>query len=98
MFRSYSITAVELPGEFEYTEDNGVFSRIKKIRHRTTEMQPEGEKTMEKMRTLSVQYPRSIPAVINTSPELFEEEAKTAMAVKLFVTREDSFCHVKGSR
>ncbi|MCI5157917.1 MAG: UPF0175 family protein [Candidatus Electrothrix sp. AUS1_2] len=36
------------------------------------------------MRTLSVQYPRSIPAVINTSPELFEEEAKTAMAVKLF--------------
>ncbi|MCI5143013.1 MAG: UPF0175 family protein [Candidatus Electrothrix sp. ATG1] len=36
------------------------------------------------MRTLSVQYPSGIPAVINTSPEIFEEEAKMAMAVKLF--------------
>ena len=39
---------------------------------------------MEKMRTLSVQYPATIPAVINLSPETFEEEARMAMAAKLF--------------
>jgi predicted HTH domain antitoxin len=39
---------------------------------------------MEKMRTLSVQYPATIPALINLSPETFEEEARMAMAVKLF--------------
>lgn len=39
---------------------------------------------MNGMRTLSVQYPGSIPAVMNVAPELFEEEAKMAMAVKLF--------------
>jgi predicted HTH domain antitoxin len=39
---------------------------------------------MERMRTLSVQYPGNIPAVMNVAPELFEEEAKMAMAVKLF--------------
>ncbi|HEB68432.1 MAG TPA: UPF0175 family protein [Desulfobulbus sp.] len=36
------------------------------------------------MRTLSVKYPGSIPATINVSPETFEEEAKMAMAVKLY--------------
>jgi predicted HTH domain antitoxin len=36
------------------------------------------------MRTLSVQYPGSIPAIMNVAPEFFEEEAKMAMAVKLF--------------
>jgi predicted HTH domain antitoxin len=36
------------------------------------------------MRTLSVKYPGTIPATINISPETFEEEAKMAMAVKLF--------------
>ncbi len=39
---------------------------------------------MERMRTLSVEYPVSIPAVVNLSPEIFEEEARMAMAVKLF--------------
>lgn len=39
---------------------------------------------MEEMRTFSVDYPGTIPAVINVSPEAFEEEAKMAMAVKLF--------------
>jgi hypothetical protein len=39
---------------------------------------------MERMRTLSVEYPVSIPAVVNLSPETFEEEARMAMAVKLF--------------
>ena len=39
---------------------------------------------MERMRTLSVKYPVGIPAVVNLSPETFEEEAKMAMAVKLF--------------
>ena len=36
------------------------------------------------MRTLSVKYPETIPATINVSPETFEEEAKMAMAVKLY--------------
>ncbi len=39
---------------------------------------------MERKRTLSVEYPVSIPAVINLSPDVFEEEARMAMAVKLF--------------
>ena len=37
---------------------------------------------MDRMRTLSVKYPGTIPATINVSPETFEEEAKMAMAVK----------------
>jgi len=36
------------------------------------------------MKRLSIEYPESIPAVINLSPEAFEEEAKMAMAVKLY--------------
>jgi predicted HTH domain antitoxin len=36
------------------------------------------------MRTLSVKYPEAIPTTINISPEAFEEEARMAMAVKLF--------------
>ena len=36
------------------------------------------------MRTLSIQYPATIPALINLSPETFEEEARMAMAAKLF--------------
>lgn len=39
---------------------------------------------MDRTRTLSVKYPETIPATINVSPETFEEEAKMAMAVKLF--------------
>ena len=39
---------------------------------------------MNNIRTFSVDYPGTIPAVINVSPEAFEEEAKMAMAVKLF--------------
>jgi len=35
-------------------------------------------------RALVVEYPESIPAVSNQSPEAFESEARMAMAVKLF--------------
>lgn len=36
------------------------------------------------MKTLQIDYPESIPAVLNLSPEAFEEEARFALAVKLF--------------
>jgi predicted HTH domain antitoxin len=36
------------------------------------------------MKTLQIEYPESIPAALNLTPESFEEEAKTALAVKLF--------------
>jgi predicted HTH domain antitoxin len=36
------------------------------------------------MKTLQIDYPESIPAVLNLSPEAFEQEAKFALAVKLF--------------
>jgi predicted HTH domain antitoxin len=36
------------------------------------------------LRTIVVEYPETIPAVTNQSPEDFEAEAKRAMAVKLF--------------
>lgn len=39
---------------------------------------------MDRTRTLSVKYPETIPATFNVSPEAFEQEAKMAMAVKLF--------------
>jgi predicted HTH domain antitoxin len=38
------------------------------------------------MKTLSIEYPESIPAVLNISSESFEEEARMALAVKLFET------------
>lgn len=36
------------------------------------------------MRTIRIDYPESIPAVQNLSPEAFEEEARMALAIKLF--------------
>ena len=36
------------------------------------------------MRTLEIKYPETIPAVLNLSPEMFEQEARFALAVKLF--------------
>ncbi|WP_258930106.1 UPF0175 family protein [Desulfoferrobacter suflitae] len=36
------------------------------------------------MGRLCVDYPQSLPAVLNLSPKSFEEEAKMALAVQLF--------------
>jgi predicted HTH domain antitoxin len=36
------------------------------------------------MKTLCIEYPESIPAVLNMSPDSFEAEARTALAAKLF--------------
>jgi predicted HTH domain antitoxin len=36
------------------------------------------------MRTIEIEYPESIPAILNLSPETFEKEAKFALAVKLY--------------
>lgn len=36
------------------------------------------------MRTLTIAYSEAIPALINLTPESFEEEARMAMAVKLY--------------
>lgn len=36
------------------------------------------------MRTIEIKYPETIPAVLNLSPEMFEQEARFALAVKLY--------------
>jgi predicted HTH domain antitoxin len=36
------------------------------------------------MRTIEIEYPETIPAVLNLSPEMFEQEARFALAVKLY--------------
>ena len=36
------------------------------------------------MRTIEIEYPETIPAVLNISPEMFEQEARFALAVKLY--------------
>jgi predicted HTH domain antitoxin len=36
------------------------------------------------MRTLEIKYPETIPAALNLSPETFEQEARFALAVKLY--------------
>lgn len=36
------------------------------------------------MKKLLIEYPESIPAILNLSPENFEQEAKIALAVKLY--------------
>jgi len=36
------------------------------------------------MRTIEIEYPETIPAVLNLSPEAFEQEARFALAVKLY--------------
>jgi predicted HTH domain antitoxin len=36
------------------------------------------------MRTLEIKYQETIPAVLNLSPETFEQEARFALAVKLY--------------
>ncbi|WP_419662646.1 conserved uncharacterized protein, UPF0175 [Desulfosarcina variabilis str. Montpellier] len=36
------------------------------------------------MKTITIEYPEAIPAVLNISPEIFEKEAKLALAVKLY--------------
>jgi AraC-like DNA-binding protein len=36
------------------------------------------------MRTIHIDYPESIAAVLNLSPESFEQEARIALALKLF--------------
>lgn len=36
------------------------------------------------MRTIEIKYPETIPAILNLSPDKFEQEAKFALAVKLY--------------
>jgi predicted HTH domain antitoxin len=36
------------------------------------------------LKTLAIRYPESFLATLNLSPETFEQEAKTALAVKLY--------------
>jgi predicted HTH domain antitoxin len=36
------------------------------------------------MKTMTIKYPESVLATLNLSPEIFEQEAKTALAVKLY--------------
>ncbi len=36
------------------------------------------------MKTLCIEYPESLPAVLNLSTESFEHEARLAMAMKLY--------------
>ena len=36
------------------------------------------------MKELSIEYPESILAILNLSPESFEQEARIALAVKLY--------------
>jgi predicted HTH domain antitoxin len=36
------------------------------------------------MRTIEIEYPETIPAALNLSPEAFEQEARFALAVKLY--------------
>ena len=36
------------------------------------------------MRMIQIEYPETIPAVLNLSPEMFEQEARFALAVKLY--------------
>ena len=36
------------------------------------------------MRTLEIEYSEAIPAVLNISTEMFEQEARLALAVKLY--------------
>jgi predicted HTH domain antitoxin len=39
---------------------------------------------VECVRTIQIEYPECIPAALNLSPESFEEEARLALAIKLF--------------
>ena len=36
------------------------------------------------MKTLAIKYPESVLATLNLSPETFEQEARIALAVKLY--------------
>jgi len=36
------------------------------------------------MGTIRIEYPENIPAVLNLSPDEFEQEAKLSLAVKLY--------------
>ena len=36
------------------------------------------------MKVIEIEYPETIPAVLNISSETFEQEAKVALAVKLY--------------
>jgi predicted HTH domain antitoxin len=36
------------------------------------------------MRTIEIEYPETLPAVLNLSPETFEQEARFGLGVKLY--------------
>lgn len=41
-------------------------------------------KTLERMKTIEIEYPDAMAAALNLSPEAFAQEARMALAVKLF--------------
>jgi predicted HTH domain antitoxin len=36
------------------------------------------------MKTIEIEYPESMPAILNLSPETFEQEARVALAMKWY--------------
>lgn len=44
----------------------------------------EGYYGVKVMRTIEIEYSEAIPAILNITPEIFENEARLALAIKLY--------------